>query len=166
MAEKDRGGEPLEELRAVRARKRDELLDSGVHPYSNTFRPEHHASDVRAAVGSAGPPDPPSMDPIDPRRFRLAGRIMVQRSFGKAAFLDLADRTGRIQIYVKKGILPEDEFKAFKKALILHADAPEISYVVPFAVGLTVSCEKSKALSIFIVSIFLIEHLVTAYVVT
>jgi lysyl-tRNA synthetase class 2 len=115
MAGKDRTAVPLEELRAIRAGKRDALRASGVHPYPNTFRPTHLAEQVRERYSSVVPPDPPSMDPLDDGRFALAGRVMVMRRFGKAAFLDLADATGRIQVYVKKGVLPEEEFDVFKK---------------------------------------------------
>jgi lysyl-tRNA synthetase class 2 len=68
------------------------------------------------------------MDPVNESRFRLAGRVMVLRSFGKAAFLDLEDRTGRIQVYVKKGMIPDEEFKAFKKV-----DAGDIVGIEGFA---------------------------------
>ncbi|MBW2260670.1 MAG: lysine--tRNA ligase [Deltaproteobacteria bacterium] len=115
MAGKEKPAASLEELKAHRARKRDELREAGVHPYSNTFRPEHHAQDVRNRCADALPSDPPSMDPVSEVRFRLAGRVMVLRSFGKAAFLDFEDVTGRIQVYVKKDVLPDEEFKTFKK---------------------------------------------------
>ncbi len=115
MAGKEKPTVSLEELRAHRARKRDELREAGVHPYSNTFRPEHHARDVRSRCADAVPPDPPSMEPVVEARFQLAGRVMVLRSFGKAAFLDLEDVTGRIQVYVKKGVLSDEQFQTFGK---------------------------------------------------
>ena len=115
MAGKEKPAVPLEELRAHRARKRDELREAGVHPYSNLFRPEHRARDVRSACSGAVPPDPPSMDPVSDARFRLAGRVMVLRSFGKAAFLELEDVTRRIQVYVKKGVLDDEQFGTFRK---------------------------------------------------
>ena len=39
--------------------------------------------------------------PLSEERFSLAGRIVEFRSFGKATFVKLADRTGRIQVYVR-----------------------------------------------------------------
>jgi len=47
--------------------------------------------------------------------FSLAGRIMAMRNFGKASFLNLQDRKGRIQVYVKKDGIGEENFTNFKK---------------------------------------------------
>ena len=48
-------------------------------------------------------------------RYRVAGRIMSMRKFGKAAFFHVQDETGRIQIYAKRDLLGDEEFKLFKK---------------------------------------------------
>ena len=45
----------------------------------------------------------------------IAGRIMSKRDMGKASFLDLHDSKGKIQIYVKKDNIPEEEYLDFKK---------------------------------------------------
>lgn len=45
---------------------------------------------------------------------RLAGRMVSQRMMGKAAFAHLSDGEGRIQIYLKRDDLPENQFEAFK----------------------------------------------------
>lgn len=111
----NRTDEPMEELRAVRVRKRDELSVAGHNPYDNTFRPEHRTAQVREDCQDISPPDPPSMDPILDRTYVLAGRIMVIRSFGKAAFMDLQDGTGAIQVYARKGILPDEDLAVLKK---------------------------------------------------
>ena len=36
------------------------------------------------------------------RQFRLAGRVMARREMGKITFLDLVDRSGRIQLIADK----------------------------------------------------------------
>jgi len=43
-------------------------------------------------------------------KFRLGGRIMSMRNFGKAAFLHLQDGSGRIQAYLQKGLLSDGDF--------------------------------------------------------
>ena len=48
-------------------------------------------------------------------RFNLAGRLMAVRNFGKAAFIDLQDRKGRIQGYINKNIVGENAFSLFKR---------------------------------------------------
>jgi lysyl-tRNA synthetase class 2 len=46
--------------------------------------------------------------------FDVAGRIMALREFGKAAFMTIKDRTGSIQVYVKKGEISDDDHETFK----------------------------------------------------
>jgi lysyl-tRNA synthetase class 2 len=60
-----------------------------------------------------------------PERFaevRIAGRIMSRRIMGSASFFELADHTGRIQVYIKRDDICPDEDKTmyntvFKKLL-------------------------------------------------
>lgn len=56
------------------------------------------------------------MDTIedDPRSFTVAGRIIARRSFGKAAFIQIQDRKGRMQVYVRKDTVGDEAFEAFE----------------------------------------------------
>lgn len=45
----------------------------------------------------------------------ICGRIMTWRDMGKANFIDVHDRTGRIQVYVRMNDIGEEEYKEFKK---------------------------------------------------
>lgn len=45
----------------------------------------------------------------------LAGRIMTRRLMGKASFIHLQDRSGKIQVYVRSQDLPEGFYEEFKK---------------------------------------------------
>ncbi len=45
----------------------------------------------------------------------LAGRVMAIRDFGKAAFVQLQDRTGRVQIYVQRAKVGDDGFAIFRQ---------------------------------------------------
>ncbi len=47
--------------------------------------------------------------------YRVAGRIMSMRKFGKAAFFHIQDETGRVQVYAKRDLLGEETYKIFKK---------------------------------------------------
>lgn len=58
----------------------------------------------------------------DPERYQsvcLAGRLMMKRSMGKAAFAELMDAQGRIQLYLKKDELGEAYDPLFSKWLDL-----------------------------------------------
>jgi lysyl-tRNA synthetase class 2 len=48
-------------------------------------------------------------------RFSLAGRIMAVRNFGKAAFISLQDRHGRLQGYVHRQIVGDAVYQIFVK---------------------------------------------------
>jgi lysyl-tRNA synthetase class 2 len=98
----------LSELLLQRRRKVDRLWEAGINPYPNDFKPQQVAAEVLAAhhEGAAIPEPAPT--------YVLAGRILARRSFGKAAFLQLQDRTGRIQLYVRKDEVGEEVFAEFE----------------------------------------------------
>ena len=50
-----------------------------------------------------------------PVEVKVAGRIMLKRVMGKASFITLQDLSGRIQVYVSRDHLGEDDYAAFKR---------------------------------------------------
>ncbi|MCL2350119.1 MAG: lysine--tRNA ligase [Defluviitaleaceae bacterium] len=46
---------------------------------------------------------------------KMAGRMMTRRDMGKAAFCDLQDSKGRVQVYIKQGIVCDESFDEFNK---------------------------------------------------
>ncbi|MBN2259332.1 MAG: lysine--tRNA ligase [Clostridiales bacterium] len=52
-------------------------------------------------------------DAFNGKEVALAGRIMAKRSMGKASFIDILDSEGRIQAYVRKDALGEEEYDIF-----------------------------------------------------
>jgi lysyl-tRNA synthetase class 2 len=100
--------EELSELLLQRRRKVDTLWEAGINPYPNDFKPQHTSADFIAAYGGKE-----QIDDVD-EVFVVAGRILARRSFGKAAFIQLQDRKGRIQLYVKKDQIGDEAFEAFE----------------------------------------------------
>jgi lysyl-tRNA synthetase class 2 len=100
--------EEISELLLQRRRKVDSLWEAGINPYPNDFKPKHTSADVVAAYGDKEQVDAAS------DVFVVAGRILARRSFGKAAFIQLQDRKGRVQLYVKKDEIGDDAFEAFE----------------------------------------------------
>jgi lysyl-tRNA synthetase class 2 len=100
--------EELSELLLQRRRKVDALWGAGVNPYPNDFRPEHTSADFTAAFGEI------QDIPEKAACFRVAGRMIARRSFGKAAFIQLQDRKGRMQLYVRKDTVGEELFSVFE----------------------------------------------------
>ncbi|MBR6274606.1 MAG: lysine--tRNA ligase [Lachnospiraceae bacterium] len=56
------------------------------------------------------------MDAI-PINVSLAGRMMSKRVMGKAAFINVSDKTGNIQVYVSRDALGVDDYQNFKKMI-------------------------------------------------
>jgi len=100
--------EELSELQLQRRRKVDTLWEAGINPYPNDFKPQHTSADIVAAYGGTEQLDASSENLV------VAGRILARRSFGKAAFIQLQDRKGRLQLYVKKDEIGEEAFANFE----------------------------------------------------
>ncbi len=98
------------EIIAQRLKKAEALRALGVDPYGNGFTPTHLAADLHARYGDA------AADVIaqDPGAWSVAGRVLAVRSFGKAAFLKVQDRSGQIQVWVKKDKVGDRAFEVFK----------------------------------------------------
>jgi lysyl-tRNA synthetase class 2 len=104
------------ELIAERQKKVDKLRAAGQNPYANGFAPRNTAAEVHAwfEAGNAGV-DLASADSVAKApRFSVAGRIVAHRSFGKAAFVKVRDRSGEIQVWVKQDTVGEAAFGPWK----------------------------------------------------
>jgi len=89
-------------LEKARRDKLEKLRGLGIDPWGRRFDDVTPVAEVRRL----GEPIDKGAD--DGPTVRVAGRIMLQRSAGSLVFLDLADRTGRIQIMLgKKQVGPD-----------------------------------------------------------
>ena len=77
------------------------LREKGIDPFPHRFAITHKIDAARKL-------------PVE-TRVVCAGRLMLMRVMGKAAFGQLRDGTGQIQIYVKKDLLGEEAYEIFKK---------------------------------------------------
>jgi len=106
--------EDLNQVLLQRRQKASELEEMRVPLYATGFRPTHHISDILPLAAEI------IDEPVDPANddrpsFRVAGRVMMLRKFGKAAFLHIQDETGRLQAYVRRDLLGDELFGQFKK---------------------------------------------------
>ena len=108
------------ELIAERERKAAELRQAGRNPYANDWSPRHTAAEVHAWFEAGNTtPDPTDAGAVGAAaaagsRFAVAGRIVAHRSFGKATFVKLRDRTGEIQVWVRQDVVGEAPFALWK----------------------------------------------------
>src|SRR5262245_15661932 len=93
----------------VRRRKLEALRETGTSPFPNDFRPDHTCAAVEARFGAL-----PEADLAAAPVVQVAGRVLALRDFGKAGFLRLQDRTGRVQVHVRRDNLPEAEFATYR----------------------------------------------------
>lgn len=92
------------------ASRRDKLLRlraQGVDPYPYSYTRTHVAAEVRATFGSLGSHQRTGT------QVRLAGRLVALRRMGKAAFGNVLDRSGRLQIYTSADGLGPDLYERF-----------------------------------------------------
>ena len=93
----------------VRRRKLEALRETGTSPFPNDFRPDHTCAAVEARFGTMADADLAAAPEV-----QVAGRVLALRDFGKAGFLRLQDRTGRVQVHVRRDNLPEAQFAAYR----------------------------------------------------
>ncbi|HXI10281.1 MAG TPA: lysine--tRNA ligase [Thermodesulfobacteriota bacterium] len=86
------------------------LRDSGINPYPNDYKP----TDTCGAVSNDHSGSSKEDLEAKPVTVSVAGRIMAVRDFGKASFIQVRDRSGRLQAYMKKDILGEEAYALFK----------------------------------------------------
>jgi len=92
------------EQKQIRIDKLKALQDAGKDPFEITLATQtHHSDEIKA-----------HFDELEEKDVTIAGRIMTWRDMGKANFIDIQDRNGRIQAYVRMNDVGEDVFKEFK----------------------------------------------------
>ncbi|MGI6485667.1 MAG: lysine--tRNA ligase [Tepidanaerobacteraceae bacterium] len=87
----------------ARLKKLQELRQMDVNPYGKKYSTTHNSQDIKEGF-----------EQLNGESVKVAGRVMAIRGHGKAAFFDLQDQQGRIQIYIKKDNVNERIFRIFK----------------------------------------------------
>ena len=96
--------QPLSELLQIRRDKLSALQAAGENPYAITrFARDHMAQEIRD-----------HFDELEGQEVTIAGRMMSRRIMGKASFADVADGSGRIQVYLRIDEMGEEAYKATK----------------------------------------------------
>ncbi len=99
------------QLLKQRREKAESLAELGVNLYSNSFKPEDKIASLLPKESLLEPQQSEEGGHV----YSVAGRIMAMRKFGKAAFFTIADPGGKLQIYVRKDGIGDDQFSIFKK---------------------------------------------------
>ena len=99
--------------------KIQELRERGVTVYPYTFERKDTVEEIRERFSTIG--HEKSEETVS-----TAGRIYIVRQHGKTIFADLGDSCGRIQLYLRKNDLGEEQFDLFRQ----YVDAGDIIGVV------------------------------------
>jgi lysyl-tRNA synthetase class 2 len=94
----------LAELLAARRAKLERLRRDGVEPFPHVFPGVESLASVALAHEALAPGEETAV------AHRVAGRIAARREAGRAAFVDLVDRSGRLQLHARVDELGDARF--------------------------------------------------------
>ena len=96
--------EDLTEVLRVRREKLAKLQEMGRDPFvQSRYDRTNYSMDIKN-----------NFEEMEGKVVKIAGRIMSKRLQGKAGFIDIQDQEGRIQCYVRKDRIGEEEYDLFK----------------------------------------------------
>jgi len=133
-------GEDPADVFAARRQKLEALRAAGVEPFPHQFDGVEPVAAVRAAHAGLAPGDETDVT------HRVAGRLAARRGQGKMAFLDLVDRSGRIQLQARV-----DELGAEGMERLLGLDLGDL-----IGVDGTAFCSRRGELSLRVTSFVLL----------
>lgn len=107
----------LNDQEIIRREKMEDLKAKGIDPFGHRFERTHKASELSEIYKDY---DKEALAEKNDEVV-IAGRIMTKRDQGKAGFMHIQDVSGRIQVYVRKDVVGEEQFDLFK-----HADLGDI----------------------------------------
>lgn len=95
----------INEQMQVRIDKMHKIEEHGWKPFGYRFLYTHRAADIAAQFDELSEKE---------TEVKIAGRIMAIRGHGKTCFMDMQDKTGRIQVYVRKDVIGEENYALIK----------------------------------------------------
>jgi lysyl-tRNA synthetase class 2 len=87
-----------------RRAKLERLREQGIDPFPHEFDGVVPIADVHAAHDELEPGDETDA------AYRIAGRMTARRGHGGAAFIDVVDRSGKLQVQAKRDVLGDESF--------------------------------------------------------
>ncbi|APX71199.1 lysine--tRNA ligase [Companilactobacillus allii] len=110
--QKNKQGKEMNDQLKVRRDKLAELYDEGVDPYGSRFV----RTDLTQTLQDKYSEEAKDVLEEQNTPVIIAGRMMTKRGKGKVGFADIKDRSGKIQIYVRKDEVGEENYHIFKRS--------------------------------------------------
>lgn len=100
------------EQELVRREKAETLRNMGIEPFGYTIPLSSDSKEINDKYANC------EKEELEEKKtlVTIAGRIMGKRRSGKAGFMDIQDKYGRIQIYISISDVGENEYELFKMA--------------------------------------------------
>ena len=96
--------ENISEQRQIRREKLLKLQNEGRNPFlTEKWDVDAYSKEIKGGF-----------DDFDGKEVSCAGRIMANRHMGKASFIDIKDKLGRIQCYIRQDEITPEEYEVFK----------------------------------------------------
>ena len=103
--------EKLTQQEQVRRQKMQDLIDMGIDPFGSRYDRTSNSGIIKSSYEDKTKEELEELQVT----VKIAGRIMTKRRQGKAGFMNIQDREGQIQIYVRKDEIGDDQYEIFKK---------------------------------------------------
>ena len=98
-----------------RRAKLERLREQGIDPFPHQFGGVTAIAEIHAAHDGLEPGEETESS------YRIAGRLAARRGHGGAAFLDVVDRSGKLQVHAQRDVLGEEAFET-----LTHLDLGDV----------------------------------------
>ncbi|RYL88204.1 lysine--tRNA ligase [Sporolactobacillus sp. THM7-4] len=94
----------------ARREKLKSLIEQGINPFGGHYERTHDTGKIRELYQSM------TAEELEEKNVPvvMAGRLMAKRRKGKAGFADIQDFSGRIQLYIRKDNVGDQQYEIFK----------------------------------------------------
>lgn len=100
----------MDDLTKIRLDKLKKIEELGVEAYPYEFKRTHEFNEIIKKYDGVSKEDLEKEEEV----YKIAGRIVAFRKMGKSGFIHLFDGQDKLQIYVRKDMVPETDFAVYK----------------------------------------------------
>ena len=128
----------LSEQEIVRRGKLEKYKELGLDPFGQVYNQKDKSSDIKTKYAEY------THEQLEEMKVsvQIAGRIMFIRKMGKASFFAIQDREGKIQVYIRKDVVGEEQYDLFKIADIGDIVGIKGTVMKTQTGEITVKCEE------------------------
>ena len=102
----------LTEQELVRRGKMEKIREKGIDPFGQRYDITSDSKQIKEQYEQYTKEELHDMDAT----VKIAGRIMTKRGSGKAGFMNVQDKFGQIQVYVRQDVVLDDQYELFDQA--------------------------------------------------